>query len=148
LPSSVYVETSRLGYLTPTDYSQTVEDLRRQMDNANSECAVLVRTNERAEQAHSLAQQQLQERRQQIADLQHQIDALQRQNGALRHQHDTLQHQHDALQHQHDTLQHQLADYKEQITSKNQLIERIHASTSWRVTAPLRAFKYGLGGRQ
>jgi ubiquinone/menaquinone biosynthesis C-methylase UbiE len=134
LPSSVYVETSRLGYLTPTDYSQALEELRRQLECSNNECAVLVRTNERAEQAYSLVQQQLLERRQHIADSQHQLAAL--------------QHQLAALQHQLAALQHQLADCREEVSNRNQLIEGIHASTSWRVTAPLRALKSGLGGRR
>ena len=45
-------------------------------------------------------------------------------------------------------IQSQLAVSRAQVSSKDQLIDQIHASTSWRVTAPLRAIKTGLARRR
>jgi hypothetical protein len=92
LSPTVYVETSRLGYLTPPDGSQTqqldtlkqgLEDLRRQLECFS---AVVVRSNEGAEQAYALVQQQLLEGRQQIVDLEGQLGERQRRIADLQSQ--------------------------------------------------------------
>jgi len=49
------------------------------------------------------------------------------------------------LQRQVAECQHQIVDLQSQAVSKQQSIDQIYASTSWRVTAPLRAVKTGLG---
>jgi SAM-dependent methyltransferase len=131
LPATAYVETSRLGYLTAESVDAThremeniqreleaekaraaheletektraaavVQELRRLLEHSNSERAVLVSTNERAQQACTLMRQQL------------------------------------------ASVQQELVACQQQVSNKHREIDLLHASTSWRVTAPLRAVK-------
>ncbi|MDT8398434.1 MAG: glycoside hydrolase family 99-like domain-containing protein, partial [Pseudomonadales bacterium] len=70
-------------------------------------------------------------------DLQARHDALQADHDDLQTRHDALQADHDDLQARHDALQ---AGYRE----AQQKYDEITQSTSWRVTAPLRALMAGL----
>jgi hypothetical protein len=51
------------------------------------------------------------------------------------------------LQNQVAESQQQIVELQSQLAVSRQLIDRIHASTSWRLTAPLRAVRTGLGRR-
>lgn len=76
---------------------------------------------------------------------------LQRTLVARTQAYDQLQEQHHALQHQ---SQHQLESMQQgqraleqKLQASEQMVQAMRASSSWRITAPLRALKARLGGR-
>jgi hypothetical protein len=98
--------------------------LTRELERQRAECAVLERTNERAEQACAFVRQQLEAERNRAAT----------ELGGLREQ----------LAECHL----QLADYQERARQREQEVALLHSSNSWRVTAPLRAISRAIRPRQ
>lgn len=72
---------------------------------------------------------------------------LQRTLVARTQAYDQLQQQHHALQHQRESMQQVQRALEQKLQASEQMVQAMRASSSWRVTAPLRALKARLGGR-
>jgi hypothetical protein len=96
-----------------------VKELEQQLDRSAKECAILVETNEHSERAYILEREKRLEQGQNMAHLQAQLNNM-------------------------AYLQAQLYAYQRQLDDKDQIIASIYSSTSWRVTAPLRAVRKGI----
>ena len=102
------------------ELQRQLKELEKQLEGCNRECSLLVETNERSELACALEREKMLEQRQYISQLQNQLHALQQQLS---------------------DKEQVILDRDDAIRNMEGLIASMYSSTSWRITAPLRAVK-------
>ena len=176
LPPSIYVETSRLGYLQPQMLEAQLSQARSELAEASqrlaanhqelanfrdaaiadgalrdelaalrtiserqeAECRSLEHANEMAERASALARRQLVEAQEESRRLQQQLESIKERN---RRQNREAAEQREADRRYDLALarhERELAELRAFASSQQERGDLIMASTSWRVTAPLR----------
>jgi SAM-dependent methyltransferase len=117
-------------------------ELTMELERQRAECAVLERTNERAEQACAFVRQQLEAERNRATT---ELGGLREQLEAER---DHTATEIGGFRDQLAECHRKLVDCQERARQKEQEVALLHSSNSWRMTAPLRAISRAIKPKQ